>query len=35
MCGSDEWRQAIREVILPWALKDTDLGIDMQFTNYR
>jgi ubiquinone/menaquinone biosynthesis C-methylase UbiE len=25
-CGSDEWRQAIREVILPWALRDTDLG---------
>jgi hypothetical protein len=19
-CGGDEWRQAIREVILPWAL---------------
>ncbi len=29
MCGSDEWRQAIREVILPWALKDTDLGDDV------
>jgi len=28
MCGSDEWRQAIREVILPWALNDTDLGDD-------
>lgn len=25
-CGSDEWRQAIREVILPWALGQTDLG---------
>jgi ubiquinone/menaquinone biosynthesis C-methylase UbiE len=25
-CGSDEWRQAIREVILPWALAETDLG---------
>jgi ubiquinone/menaquinone biosynthesis C-methylase UbiE len=25
-CGSDEWRQAIREVILPWALGGTDLG---------
>lgn len=25
-CGSDEWRQAIREVILPWALAGTDLG---------
>jgi ubiquinone/menaquinone biosynthesis C-methylase UbiE len=28
-CGSDEWRQAIREVILPWALGDTDLGDDV------
>ncbi len=26
MCGSDEWRQAMREVILPWALRETDLG---------
>jgi ubiquinone/menaquinone biosynthesis C-methylase UbiE len=25
-CGSDEWRQAIREVILPWALGEADLG---------
>jgi ubiquinone/menaquinone biosynthesis C-methylase UbiE len=25
-CGSDEWRQAIREIILPWALGETDLG---------
>jgi ubiquinone/menaquinone biosynthesis C-methylase UbiE len=25
-CGSDEWRQTIREVILPWALGETDLG---------
>jgi ubiquinone/menaquinone biosynthesis C-methylase UbiE len=25
-CGSDEWRQAIRDVILPWALGQTDLG---------
>ncbi|BBY79071.1 methyltransferase domain-containing protein [Mycolicibacterium pulveris] len=25
-CGSDEWRQLIREVILPWALGETDLG---------
>jgi ubiquinone/menaquinone biosynthesis C-methylase UbiE len=25
-CGSDEWRQAIREVILPWALGEIDLG---------
>jgi SAM-dependent methyltransferase len=29
MCGSDEWRQAIREVILPWALGETDLGNDV------
>ena len=29
MCGSDEWREAIREVILPWALGDTDLGDDV------
>jgi ubiquinone/menaquinone biosynthesis C-methylase UbiE len=25
-CGSDEWRQMIREVILPWAVGETDLG---------
>jgi ubiquinone/menaquinone biosynthesis C-methylase UbiE len=25
-CGSDEWRQMIREVVLPWALGETDLG---------
>jgi ubiquinone/menaquinone biosynthesis C-methylase UbiE len=29
MCGSDEWRQAMREIILPWALGDTDLGDDV------
>lgn len=29
MCGSDEWRAAIRDVILPWALADTDLGEDV------
>ncbi|MDT5234535.1 MAG: hypothetical protein QOF47_522 [Mycobacterium sp.] len=28
-CGGDEWRQAIREVILPWALGETDLGADV------
>jgi protein-L-isoaspartate O-methyltransferase len=28
-CGSDEWRQAIREVILPWALGNADLGDDV------
>ncbi len=25
-CGSDEWRQAIREFILPWAMDGADLG---------
>lgn len=29
MCGSDEWRQAIRDVILPWALGETKLGDDV------
>jgi ubiquinone/menaquinone biosynthesis C-methylase UbiE len=29
MCGSDEWRKAMREVILPWALNETDLGDDV------
>jgi SAM-dependent methyltransferase len=29
MCGSEEWREAIREVILPWALGNTDLGEDV------
>jgi ubiquinone/menaquinone biosynthesis C-methylase UbiE len=29
MCGSDEWRQAMRDVILPWALNGTDLGEDV------
>lgn len=28
-CGSDEWRQLIRETILPWALGDLDLGDDV------
>jgi ubiquinone/menaquinone biosynthesis C-methylase UbiE len=28
-CGSDEWREMIRDVILPWALGDTDLGDDV------
>jgi ubiquinone/menaquinone biosynthesis C-methylase UbiE len=28
-CGSDEWRETIRDVILPWALGDTDLGDDV------
>lgn len=29
MCGSDEWRQAMRDVILPWALDETELGDDV------
>lgn len=28
-CGSDEWRELIREVILPWAMGDVDLGDDV------
>jgi SAM-dependent methyltransferase len=28
-CGSNEWREAMRDVILPWALADTDLGDDV------
>jgi ubiquinone/menaquinone biosynthesis C-methylase UbiE len=28
-CGSDEWRQMIREVILPWAMGEVDLGDDV------
>lgn len=28
-CGSDEWRQLIRDVILPWALGETELGDDV------
>jgi ubiquinone/menaquinone biosynthesis C-methylase UbiE len=28
-CGSDEWREMIREVILPWALGNADLGDDV------
>lgn len=28
-CGSDEWRQLMREVILPWALGEIDLGDDV------
>ena len=28
-CGSDEWRQAIRDFILPWALGEADLGDDV------
>jgi len=29
LCGSDEWRQAIRDIILPWALGEADLGGDV------
>ena len=29
MCGSDEWRQAIRDIILPWALGEVELGNDV------
>ena len=29
MCGSDEWRAAIRDMILPWALGEVDLGADV------
>lgn len=29
ICGSAEWRQAIREVILPWALGEVSLGDDV------
>lgn len=29
VCGSDEWRQLMREQILPWVLGDTDLGDDV------
>ena len=29
MCGSDEWRAAMRDWILPWALGDVDLGDDV------
>ena len=28
-CGSDEWRQLIRDAILPWAIGNTDLGDDV------
>jgi hypothetical protein len=28
-CGSDEWGQMIRDVILPWALGEIDLGDDV------
>ena len=28
-CGSDEWRAMIRDVILPWAMGEVDLGDDV------
>lgn len=28
-CGSDEWRAVVRDVILPWALDELDLGDDV------
>ncbi len=28
-CGSDEWRAHVREVSIPWALGDGDLGDDV------
>jgi SAM-dependent methyltransferase len=28
-CGSDEWRAQMRDVILPWALRDVELGDDV------
>ena len=28
-CGSDGWRQLVRDVILPWAIGDVDLGNDV------
>jgi len=28
-CGSDEWRAHVREVSIPWALGDRDLGDDV------
>ena len=28
-CGSDGWREIIREHILPWAIGDVDLGDDV------
>jgi SAM-dependent methyltransferase len=29
VCGSDEWRAAVRDFIIPWALGDGDLGDDV------
>src|SRR5262245_55448058 len=29
MCGSEEWRAVVRDMIIPWALGDGDLGDDV------
>jgi ubiquinone/menaquinone biosynthesis C-methylase UbiE len=29
VCGSEEWRTAVRDWIIPWALADGDLGDDV------
>ena len=29
VCGSEEWRAAVRDFIIPWALGDGDLGDDV------
>jgi SAM-dependent methyltransferase len=29
VCGSDEWRAAVRDFIIPWAVGDRDLGDDV------
>jgi len=29
VCGSEEWRAAVRDLIIPWALGDRDLGDDV------
>jgi 16S rRNA A1518/A1519 N6-dimethyltransferase RsmA/KsgA/DIM1 with predicted DNA glycosylase/AP lyase activity len=29
LCASDEWREALTEQILPWALNDVALGDDV------
>ena len=29
VCGGEEWRAAVRDFIIPWALGDGDLGDDV------
>jgi SAM-dependent methyltransferase len=29
VCGSDEWREVVRDQIIPWALQGVDLGDDV------